>query len=320
MKLWKRTEARGRGFAGAVEYRALQMALFAARAIPGRLGLEAGRAVGTAAALVLRRYFHRAVDNLRHAYPEKTSEWIRRTALGSFQHFGQLAAEILNSPRNPAGARWAEIVRVVNEERTVATVREGKGAIFLTGHLGNWELATQLANRHGLRLTSIAHESRNPRIATLMDRERIARGTETVPMEGAFRELIRALKRGHIVALLTDRNPRDNGILVPFFGRDIMTVTTPALMSCMTGAPIINLACLREGNAFRYTLYFGEPMRPDPKKPREQEVDRLTRESTAALERYIRMAPDQWQWMHRRWKITPGGLQRAGLAPATSPR
>ena len=148
----------------------------------------------------------------------------------------------------------------------------------------------------------------------MITRERQARGNTTVEINGAFRALIRALRDGGVVAVLTDRNPRDQGMIVTFFGREILTVTTPALLSCVTGAPIVPFACLRQGTGFRYTLHYGDLLFPDAAASRDGEVARLTRASTAALERFIRLAPGQWQWMHRRWKITPGGRLRAGLA------
>ncbi len=304
------------GVASAVEMQVLNLALLPVHALPLRAALELGRIVGRTAAAALPRYRRRAEDQLRLAFPGRSEKWVARTALACFEHFGQLAAELIKAPRSPKSRGWAQVVRAPHEKELLEIARQGKGVIWLSGHLGNWELAAQWAGRNDLKLTSIAHRSRNPRIHARMEKERQSRGHTTVEMEGAFRGLIRALRRGSMVALLTDRNPRDTGMLVPFFGREILTVTTPALLSCATGAPIVPFACLREGTAFRYTLHFGAPIYPDLKAPRDQEVARLTRESTAALERHIRLAPEQWQWMHRRWKITPGGRKRAGLEPA----
>ncbi|KAF0244684.1 MAG: lipid A biosynthesis lauroyl [Planctomycetota bacterium] len=310
----------GEGFLGhvarAVEMQVLNFALLPVHALPLTAALELGRATGRAAAIALPRYRLRAEEQLRDAFPSKSAEWAARTAIACFEHFGQMTAEMVKVPRSAKSDRWAEVVKAPGEKAILKLAREGKGLIWLSGHLGNWELAAQWAGRNDLKLTSIAHRSRNSRLHERMERERQARGHTTVKMDGAFRGLIRALRNGSMVALLTDRNPRDTGMLVPFFGREILTVTTPALLSCATGAPMLPFACLREGTAFRYTLHFGDLIRPDLSAPREQEIERMTREATAALERHIRMAPEQWQWMHRRWKITPGGRKRAGLAPA----
>ncbi|MCC6741619.1 MAG: lysophospholipid acyltransferase family protein [Planctomycetia bacterium] len=316
VKVFRRPGSVLEGVASAVEMQLLNFALLPAQALPLSAALQLGRAVGRGAAAALPKYRHRAEEQLRTAFPEKPETWVQKTAVACFEHFGQLAVEMIKMPRFAKSRRWAQVVSVPSEKPMLELLRQRKGAIWLTGHLGNWELAAQWAGRHDLELTSIAHQSRNPRIHERMQREREARGHTTVRMEGAFRELIRALRRGAMVALLTDRNPRDTGMIVPFFGRDILTVTTPALLSCATGAPIVPFACLRNGWAFRYTLHFGDPIWPDPAAPREAEVARITRASAAALEAHIRMAPEQWQWMHRRWKITPGGRVRAGLAPA----
>ena len=316
VKLFRFSEGLLGSVVRAVEMQVLNFALLPVHALPLTAALELGRAVGRAAAIALPRYRRRAEEQLREAFPSKSPQWATRTALACFEHFGQMTAEMVKAPRSPKSSRWADVVTVRGEKSLLKVAREGKGVICLSGHLGNWELGAQWAGRNDLKLTSIAHRSRNARLHERMERERTARGHTTVGMDGAFRGLIRALRGGSIVALLTDRNPRDTGMLVPFFGREILTVTTPALLSCATGAPMVPFACLREGTAFRYTLYFDEPIRPDLSAPRDQEVARLTREVTASLERHIRMAPEQWQWMHRRWKITAGGRKRAGLAPA----
>jgi Kdo2-lipid IVA lauroyltransferase/acyltransferase len=294
----------------------LNFALLPLHALPVAAALELGRATGRAAAMALPRYRRRAEEQLRAAFPAKSAEWAAQTAIACFEHFGQMTAEMLKAPRSASSRQWASMVKVKGEKAILNVAREGKGVIFVSGHLGNWELGAQWAGRNNLKLTSVAHRSRNARLNERMERERKSRGHTTVGMDGAFRGLIRALRQGSIVALLTDRNPRDTGMLVPFFGRDILTVTTPALLSCATGAPIVPFACLRDGKAFRYTLHFDEPLRPDLEAPRDREISRLTRAATAALERHIRLAPEQWQWMHRRWKITPGGRKRAGLEPA----
>lgn len=297
-----------------IEYLALGLSLLSVGALPSSLAFEFGRTIGRAAGAVLGKYRRRAEENLRFAYPEKSGAWIARTATECFEHFGQLAMEIAKAPRMPSGDRWRSMVEVVNEERTLEVAKRGKGIIFTGGHLGNWEIAAQWAGSRGLRTTSVAHRLKNEAVTNLMSRERRSRGNTTVEIDGAFRGLIRALKRGDMTAMLTDRNPRDMGIVVPFFGRDILTVTAPALLSLATGAPIVPFACLRSGGALRYRLHFGEPLYPDKSAPRSAEVERLTRESTRGLENHIRLAPGQWQWMHRRWKITPGGLERARAA------
>lgn len=298
----------------AVEVGALSAGLLALKALSLQAALELGRALGRAYPLLLPRYRARACDNLRRAYPDMPAEWIERTATESFEHFGQAAMETLKGPRTPDDRSWEGVVEVRGDGPVLEALRSGRGVIFSGGHLGNWEIAVQWAAVRGIPVTSVAHRLENPWVERMVTRERRARGNTTVEIDGAFRALIRALREGGVVAVLTDRNPRDQGMIVPFFGSEILTVTTPALLSCVTGAPIVPFACLRQGRGFRYTLHYGDLLFPDSAAPRDGEVARLTRASTVALERFIRMAPGQWQWMHRRWKITPGGRLRAGVA------
>lgn len=317
MKLFRKGDGPLDRLGRGLELQAIRLSLLAVHALPERLALGAGRTAGRAAAMALPRYRHRAEEQLRLAFPGKPESWIEKTAVACFEHFGQAAAEMIKGPRSSQGNRWEKIVRVKEEARLLEVVNSGKGAILASGHIGNWELAAQWFFKHGAKLVSIAHGSRNRGIDEMMLRERRARGHSTVDVDGAFRNLVRELRGGAMVAVLTDRNPRDQGMIVPFFGRDILTVTSPALLSHMTGSPILPWACIRDGRAFRYTVHLGDLLVPDRKAPRDAEVARLTRESTAWLERFIRMAPEQWQWMHRRWKITPGGLKRAGIAKPT---
>lgn len=298
----------------ALEFAVLRASLAALRILPGPVARTIGDTAGAAAGTLFRWHRNRAIENLEQAFPERPPQWARRTASACFRHFGRAIAEAAHAPVSGADPRWKEILSVPDEARVLSLLAEGRGLIWVGGHLGNWEFAATWAARHGLDLASVAHGSRNPRLDAFIQRERALRGNTSIRIDGAFRNLIRALKGGGMVALLTDRNPRDSGVLVPFFGREILTVTTPALLSCVTGAPILPFSCVRDGDRFRYVLRFADAIRPDPAAPRGDEVLRITRAHTAALEQFIRETPEQWQWMHRRWKITPGGRKRAGVS------
>lgn len=304
-----------------VEMSALTSAVMFLHALPMRLATDVACWAGRAVCRITGTHRRRAEDNLRHAFPGATEAWRRRVAQESFEHLARVAVETLKFPRAISPERFRDYCDVPDEARALDLLKAGRGAIFCGGHLGNWELAARWAAVRGLRLTSVAHELENRLVSRLMNRERAARGNTAVPLDGALRNMTRALRRGDPVALLMDRNPRDNGILVPFFGRPALTLTAPALLASLTGAPIIPFGCVRDPHGSRYTLHYGEALFADLDASRPQEIERLTRACSAALEGFIRLAPGQWQWMHRRWKVTPGGLLRAGITadPASAP-
>lgn len=180
-------------------------------------------------------------------------------------------------------------------------IHEGSGGcIFVTPHLGNWEMLPFIAAAFGVPLAVVARPLENPLIERVLTGGRQSAGQLSVAKGNSLPRLRRLLAAGRSVAMLPDQATR-NGVVVEFFGRPAPTSPVPALLAIDRGRPIVPCACVRTGE-MRFDGYLGEPIHPRADGDRDEEVVRLTRAMTAAFEGIIRAHPGQYLWMHDRWK------------------
>lgn len=177
---------------------------------------------------------------------------------------------------------------------------EGKGAIVISGHVGNWEILGQAIAAAGYPLTTIATPFYDPRITRWMNTWRTQRGLKILWRDGnTGKAILRVLRQNQFMAFLIDQNTKTAGDYVPFFGRPAFTPTIPAALALRTGAAVIFCWHQRRGKRHRITaerLCFSES------GDRQADTLALTALLTARLEQVIREAPEQWVWMHRRWR------------------
>jgi KDO2-lipid IV(A) lauroyltransferase len=294
---------------------------FVVRLLPLRLAQLTGRFVGSVGYYVARRRRLIAIDNLSHAFPDKTGEDIKRIAVGAFRSYGICISEFLWFPRLTP-ERLRKLVRIINVDLAAAAHSRGKGVVFVSGHFGNWELSA-LASAHftGYPMTIIVQNQRNRLVNEVINRYRCIWGNSVVPMESSAREILRNLSEAQAVGILADQSAPTEGIYVDFFGRPAATHDGPAIFSLRTGAPIVIGFLVRQTNG-RYELTYEEISSSDLDDYSERNVAELTRRHVAVLEKYVRQYPDQWLWMHRRWKHSdkaPKVKTDAGTS-AVSPR
>ena len=276
---------------------------FLVRLMPLRLAQSFGKNVGSLAYLIAWQRRAIAIDNLTHAFPEKSRNEIRRIALGAFRNYAISISEFLWFPRLTP-KRLRKLVRVVNVDLVDEAHSRGKGIIFMSGHFGNWEL-TALASGHftGYPVTIIVQNQRNRLVNEVINRYRCLWGNSVVPMESSVREFLKKLAEGEAVAMLADQSAPMEGLYVEYFGRPAATHEGPAIFSLRTGAPIVMGFLVRRANG-RYELTYEEVPTSNLNDYSEQNVAELTRRHVALLEKYVRMYPEQWLWLHRRWKHT----------------
>ena len=249
--------------------------------------------------------FRKAItfDNLRHAFPDAPPERLRAIAVGAYRNYGRAIVEMLWS----WGASEADLratVRIANPEVVRTVAARGKGLLILSGHFGSWELLiTGLRLHVGEPFTVIIQHQRNSRIDALVDRNRRRFGNITVPMGPSVREVLKALREKRIVALLGDQSGPKESVFVEFFARPAATHRGTAAFSLKTGAPIVMTFLVRQHDG-AYEAQFEELDASGLDGSTEENILELTRRHTAVLERYVRMHPDHWLWMHKRWKNT----------------
>jgi len=264
--------------------------LDAASALGGFIGRTIGRFSGIS---------KRARINLRRAMPELGEEETERVIRGMWDNLGRVVAEYphLGEFRifEPGG-------RVQREgfEHIDRALAAGKRIIFVSGHYGNWEVATLGATQYGLSVAQIYRAANNPRTDALIRQFRGVVGSELIPKGViAARKSIEALRQGRHLAMLVDQKMND-GIAVPFFGRDAMTPPAAAQLALRFGCAIIPARVERtQGAHFRVTVF--PEIAHEPTGDRNADIHAMTTEINAVLESWIRARPEMWFWLHRRW-------------------
>ena len=266
---------------------------------------ERGAALGSfVGALGIRRDVARA--NLALAFPEQTQAWRERVLAEHYRELGRVAAEypriaeLARAPREQVFAGW------VGEEHVRAAAAMGRGVIFLTGHVSNFELgAAAVARDHPMAL--VFKPLSNPGAEAWVTAIRRSIGVELLPIGAGVRGAVRRLRSGGAIAMLADQDARRDGVFVPFFGRPASTAAGPAWLSLATGATIVFCTITREADG-RFVLRFQPPLVPLGDAADAAAVRVLTARHTALLEAVVRERPEQWFWLHKRWKTAqPGG-------------
>ncbi len=273
-------------------------------ALPLGLARTLGAGFGRFAFAVAGGERRKALKSLARAFPEKSDAERHALARASFRHLGMAAFEV--GATTSLDARLEQLVRWDAEDRAVleAALARGRGVVFVSGHVGNWELLARRIARAGYPSQSIAKETTDPRLTALVERFRAQGGVRSIwrGQEGAARAMLRALKAGEILGLLIDQDTRVQSLFVPFFGELAATPRAAADLALRTGAAVVVGFCQREGDGYRlWTEEVAWPAGPD----READALGLTAALSARIEAAIRRAPEQWVWMHQRWKTRP---------------
>ncbi|MCS6775505.1 MAG: lysophospholipid acyltransferase family protein [Chloroherpetonaceae bacterium] len=282
---------------------ALRMLVTPLRALPLSVNQKVGRLLGGMLYYLLGRYRRVALMNLQLVFgQELTPAERRRMARRVFQHFGAVATEFVKLP----GLRRDDLDRLVTVdglEHLEQAYQGGRGVLLITGHFGNWEVLARWLTTHGHTLTVVARRANDAKTEELLRGTREKNGVQIVNRGGSAREILRALQQNTIVGILPDQNDAD--VFVPFFGLPTGTVDGPAQIHLRTGAPLLFAWCVRApDNRFHVTLEPPEVI--PPTGDRQADVERVMTLVNARLEAQIRRYPEQWLWLHHRWKASPG--------------
>ncbi len=269
--------------------------------LPSAVGLAAGRRLGDVLWWALPRRRAVALDNLRRSFgAEWTPAEIRRLGRRSFQHLGMNLAEGCRYFLRPTEVMLSR-VRMEGREHLQAAAARGGGVLILTAHFGNWELLAAAHGLSGLPLSIVTRPLDHPLLDDLADRFRRRSGAELIAKRQAVREVLTALRRQRVVGILLDQNAtRAEGVFVPFFGSPASTSKGLALLALRTGAPVLPVFLRREPDG-RHCIEVGAALAP----PEDGLVTTYTATFNRVIEAAIRRAPEQWLWMHDRWRTRP---------------
>jgi KDO2-lipid IV(A) lauroyltransferase len=272
--------------------------------LPRRLAMSMGRGVGRLIGALDRRHVAVAEENLRHAFPDWDAARRLRTARAVYAHFGQMIIDILWL-RGHSREEVLSRLDVIGREHVEKAMARGRGAIFVTAHLGNWEV---IGLAHGWTFAPIGVVARpldNPALDRRMCDFRAMAGNWVIYKQDALKEVLRTLHDGRGIAILMDQNVQEkDGIFVDFFGRPAATTTVAAALAVKTGCALVP-GHTTIGPDGRYRAVYDPPLEWTPSGDKRADVARLTQELTRVIEGWIREHPEQWLWIHRRWKTQP---------------
>jgi Kdo2-lipid IVA lauroyltransferase/acyltransferase len=266
---------------------------------------------------------HRAVvaANLAAAFPGRYNPAeLDRAVRAVFENLGRTAVDVARSGRllSPSGATAIE---VEGYEHLRAARAQGRGVLLLTGHFGPWELLPLVAALRGEPISMVARPLDNPRLDDLVTRWRERGGNRVIRKHEAVQTVLQVLRRGATVGILIDQHVSEReGVVVPFFGRPASTASAPALIARRSGAAVLPAGITRGFGPGRYRVRVGAQIPMRRSGDVKADLVENTARFTAAIEAMIREQPEQWFWVHRRWKTREPLDARLHLAEAVPGR
>lgn len=209
---------------------------------------------------------------------------------------------------NPIGsAGWDKFFeREGFQEYCLPLIQSGRPALILTAHIGNWEALGNLGLEQGVQIAAVAKPMHNSLVNDSILKSRAARGLEVLQIKASMKAIVDAVRAGKWVAIVGDQDARRRGVFVIFFGRPASTAPGVAHFSHLLNVPVIPAFCVRLPDSQRHLkVVFAPPIYPDKDADREMDILRITQEHTTALEHVIRRHPEDYFWLHRRWKTQP---------------
>ena len=292
------------------EYAALAPVWGALRALSLESAVRIGAALGPVAMALDVRQRPIAMRNLAIAFPEMDQADRVNILRDAYRNFGRMAAEwthFLRLDRRFVESHVAYDGRV-NWNDAIAR-SDGRGILVLTGHFGNFELLSIAHSLYGNRIAIVHRPNRNPLIDSAVNVRRARFGNLAVPRRGAGREVIRLLRDNWMVAVPLDLDAR-HGVFVDFFSLKAATSDALARLATTTGAPVLPAFMVREGASTRHRITILPVIDVVRSRDRIESARENTQRFTSAIEQMIRLHPDHWNWIHRRWKTRPPGEKR----------
>jgi len=275
--------------------------------LPRSLARAFGIGLSQVVYLLHRRLRRVGMRNLALAFPEKTRAERARILRGEFTSLGRQLAELCQFPKYTQENIDQVVVYdgLENYERAYA---RGKGVLFLTAHFGGWELSAFAHSLHGHWLHVVMRPMDNPYLDRLIHCYRTMHGNKTVGKDDFVRGLLAAMKAGETVGILMDTNMTPpQGVFVDFFGIPACTASGLARIALRTDAAVVPGFTIWDEALGRYRLRFDAALELTRSGDQEADIVANTQQFTKVIEDYVRKYPEQWLWVHRRWKTRPEG-------------
>jgi KDO2-lipid IV(A) lauroyltransferase len=276
-------------------------------ALPRSIARKLGEGIGALAWWLLVRLRNVGLRNLQIAYPEKNARERRDILRGEYRSLGWQIAEFCKM-RGYTAAVASAFIRYDGLERYLAARNEGKGVLVLTGHLGAWELSSFYHSLMGYPMSLVIRRLDNSLVDSFVNDIRSLHGNRVIHKDDFARGLLTAMHQGKTVGILMDTNMTPpQGVFVPYFGVEACTATALARVAIKTGAAVLPGFLVWEAAEKKYVLRFGEQLKLVKTSDLESDIVANTALFTVTIEAYVRRYPEQWLWVHRRWKTRPPG-------------
>ena len=291
-----------------LEYYAAYAIISIARAIPLRVIKIISNFIGDLLYFLVPKRRNIAIENLRHAFAgEKSEQEIRGIARESCRSFFLTFLEIVKLRYLFSGSNVMDKLKAYADDldelfsKAKKIHDESGGCIFVTPHIGNWEVLPRVSSFIGIPLAIVARPLDNEYLEKLIFSNRVSGSQVIIPKKNALFVLQRTLQKGISIGMLPDQSTM-KGISINFFGRPATTTPVPAILAITYNRPIVVTACCRKEGNYHYEGFVSDPIWPGEYTSEKAEIFRITEEITRNMESIIRKYPEQYLWMHNRWK------------------
>ena len=290
-----------------LEYLTARFLLFAFGLLPLRAALFLGSKLGRGFYCFSGRLRRTGNRNLELAFPEMRQSQRRILLHGCFESLGRLLGVFSHfATANPGTLR--QMIDCEGLEHIEAARQSGRGVILFTGHVGAWELSSFALSLFGCPLSFLVRRIDNPKIEKLIEGRRTRLGNRTIDKRSAAREMLQILQTGGTLGILVDLNTLDReGTFVDFFDVAASTTFVLAKLALRTEAAVLPVFAPWDQDRRRFLLKVDQPLSFERTGNDAEDARRLTQLFTNVVEKYVRRYPDQWLWIHRRWKTRPPG-------------
>jgi KDO2-lipid IV(A) lauroyltransferase len=286
-------------------YLAAVAAAAAIRLLPYGIAVRLGGFLGRVAYALVADARRIAEENLRLSFPEKPSEEIAAIARRVFVNQGKNAFELFSFPKLGRD----DILRLApieNAEAMSKALAEGKGVLIASAHCGNWEIMAASLAQNGFPINTIARRIYIEGLNRMLVGYRDSKGVRVILRSDrdSARKMLRSLRQNETIGMLIDQDTDVPGVFVDFFGRQAWTPSGLAALALRTGAPVVLALDVRRPDGTHRVVIQG-PLQLSRSGDKEKDVQENTQMITTQIERHIRNYPDQWVWIHKRWKTRP---------------
>ncbi len=245
---------------------------------------------------------NKAKKNLRDCFPEKTDAQIKAITKEIFINQGKNFFELVNFPKMDSSF-IKSISSIENQHLIIDGIKKGKGILFVSAHTGNWEITAAAVADFGVPVNVVAKKIYIKELNDMLVKYRTSKNVNVILRDApdTARKLLRALKKGEIIAMLIDQDTNVPGVFVDFFGRPAWTPSGLAVLALRTGAEVLVGIDQRIEGLGHKTVVSG-PLTIEPSGDFDKDVINLTQKASNVLEDHIRKYPQQWVWFHERWK------------------